>query len=96
MDGLLHELSTIHPGPPQQNAPSIGTGNPGAEFVATATETKGAIEGKMTDGLTHGVRAPSSVALDFLVRTWPKTDAAVSRVAGPARHHMSGEEAPRH
>ncbi|MET1085908.1 MAG: caspase family protein [Arthrobacter sp.] len=54
MDCCMNYQQSI-PVRPINMRPQIGTGNPGAEFVATAAETKSAIEGEMTDGLVHGV-----------------------------------------
>ncbi|MGX1159798.1 caspase domain-containing protein [Arthrobacter sp. SLBN-100] len=54
MDCCMNYQQSI-PVRPVNMRPQIGTGTPGPEFVATAAETKSAIEGKMTDGLVHGV-----------------------------------------
>lgn len=54
MDCCMNNQQSI-PVRPVNMRPEFGLGTPGPEFVATAAETKSAIEGEMADGLVHGV-----------------------------------------
>lgn len=54
MDCCMNYQQSI-PVRPINMRPQFGLGTPGPEFVATAAETKSAIEGEMADGLVHGV-----------------------------------------
>lgn len=54
MDCCMNYQQSI-PVRPVNMRTEVAQGTPGPEFVATAAETKSAIEGEMNDGLVHGV-----------------------------------------
>jgi hypothetical protein len=92
-NGALVDVLTGLPVTKPPTAPSARLTLPPHQFIAGIRRSAGTWWPIAHYSSAH---APSSVALNFLVRTWPKTDEAVPRVAGLTRHHMSGEEAPRH